>query len=538
MSQLALARCYRPRLFQEVVGQEAVLRALINALNTQRLHHAYLFSGTRGVGKTTLARILAKSLNCEEGISSTPCLVCPSCVAIDEGRFPDLLEVDAASRTKVEDTRELLDNVQYLPTRGRFKIYLIDEVHMLSGHSFNALLKTLEEPPPHVKFLLATTDPQKLPVTILSRCLQFHLRPLPIDKITAHLAHVLRAEKAQFEEEALLELARAAEGSMRDALSLLDQALAYGNGKVESQAVQAMLGSSQKTALIALLEALALGKGGLLLAEVKGLAERALDFGSVLREFLTLIHQVALAQTLPEGVDDLWFDKEAIFRLAKMTSSEEIQLYYQIGLMGQRDLPFAPSPKMGFEMTLLRMLAFQPARHAKDVPFSPVFATEATEAVPVAEVSPNASSLDQEKTVPDTSFKVEISTLETDWHQLVPQLKLTGLVKVLAEHCTVLEWTTEKIHLTLAVSQKPLLNKRHQERLGEALNHYFGKVFLLNITVGETNGETVAVRQQRIKNETEETIQKEITDDPAIQKLMQTFNAKIENITLKQPKEE
>ncbi|MCC6075482.1 DNA polymerase III subunit gamma/tau [Pseudomonas sp. GCM10022188] len=365
MSYQVLARKWRPRSFREMVGQTHVLKALINALDNQRLHHAYLFTGTRGVGKTTIARILAKCLNCEQGVSSTPCGQCSVCREIDEGRFVDLIEVDAASRTKVEDTRELLDNVQYAPTRGRYKVYLIDEVHMLSTHSFNALLKTLEEPPPHVKFLLATTDPQKLPVTILSRCLQFSLKNMPPERVVEHLTHVLSAERIPFEEDALWLLGRAADGSMRDAMSLTDQAIAFGEGKVLAADVRAMLGTLDHGQVYGVLQALLAGDARALLDAVRQLAEQGPDWAGVLAELLNVLHRVAIAQVLPEAVDNGQGDRERVLELAHALPAEDVQFYYQMGLIGRRDLPLAPDPRSGFEMVLLRMLAFRPADTAK-----------------------------------------------------------------------------------------------------------------------------------------------------------------------------
>ncbi|WP_369959425.1 DNA polymerase III subunit gamma/tau [Pseudomonas benzenivorans] len=361
MSYQVLARKWRPRSFREMVGQTHVLKALINALDSQRLHHAYLFTGTRGVGKTTIARIIAKCLNCENGISSTPCGVCSVCKEIDEGRFVDLIEVDAASRTKVEDTRELLDNVQYSPSRGRFKVYLIDEVHMLSSHSFNALLKTLEEPPPHVKFLLATTDPQKLPVTILSRCLQFSLKNMPPERVVEHLSHVLAAESIPYEEGALWLLGRAADGSMRDAMSLTDQAIAFGEGKVLAADVRAMLGTLDHGQVYGVLHALLEGDARALIDAVRHLAEQGPDWNGVLAEMLNVLHRVAIAQALPEAVDNGQGDRERVLALAQALPAEDVQFYYQMGLIGRRDLPLAPDPRSGFEMVLLRMLAFRPA---------------------------------------------------------------------------------------------------------------------------------------------------------------------------------
>lgn len=362
MSYEVLARKWRPASFATMVGQEHVLRALIHALEADRLHHAYLFTGTRGVGKTTVARILARCLNCEKGVTAEPCGTCSSCVEIAEGRFVDLIEVDAASRTKVEDTRELLENVQYAPIRGRYKVYLIDEVHMLSTASFNALLKTLEEPPPHVKFLLATTDPKKLPVTVLSRCLQFHLKNLVPERIVGHLEHVLGEEGVAFDAGALRAIARAADGSMRDALSLTDQAVAHGGGSLAAAEVALMLGTIDQDALKRILEALAALDGPGLLACVDDLAEHAADFAQVLRDLMSALHQVAVVQAIPEAAPaaEPGALAGAVADAATRLSSEDVQLYYQIALTGIRDLAFAPDPRTGFEMTLLRMLAFRP----------------------------------------------------------------------------------------------------------------------------------------------------------------------------------
>ncbi|TVV43941.1 DNA polymerase III subunit gamma/tau [Thalassolituus sp. C2-1] len=361
MSYQVLARKWRPRFFDEMVGQEHVLKALINALNEQRLHHAYLFTGTRGVGKTTIARILAKCLNCEQGISARPCGECSACREIAEGRFVDLIEVDAASRTKVEDTRELLDNVQYAPSRGRFKVYLIDEVHMLSTHSFNALLKTLEEPPAHVKFLLATTDPQKLPVTVLSRCLQFSLKNMTPERIVSYLGKVLEAEKIGYEEPALWQLGRAAQGSMRDALSLTDQAIAYGEGLVGEAQVNAMLGTMDRGRLFKMAEVMARADAAEVMNEVAAMAEHGPDYDEVLQGLLTIWHRAALGQVVPDAIENSQGDREAILQLAMAMQPEDLQLYYQIALNGRADLALAPDPRQGFEMILLRMLAFRPA---------------------------------------------------------------------------------------------------------------------------------------------------------------------------------
>lgn len=401
MSYQVLARKWRPRSFREMVGQTHVLKALINALDNQRLHHAYLFTGTRGVGKTTIARIIAKCLNCETGITSTPCGTCSVCREIDEGRFVDLIEIDAASRTKVEDTRELLDNVQYAPSRGRFKVYLIDEVHMLSTHSFNALLKTLEEPPPYVKFILATTDPQKLPATILSRCLQFSLKNMSPERVVEHLSHVLAAENVPFEPDALWLLGRAADGSMRDAMSLTDQAIAFGEGKVLAADVRAMLGSLDHGQVYGVLQALLEGDARALLEAVRNLAEQGPDWAGVLAEMLNVLHRVAIAQALPDAVDNGQGDRERVLALASALPAEDVQFYYQMGLIGRRDLPLAPDPRGGFEMVLLRMLAFRPA-DTDDAPkpvLKPVGISQATAdpatpvAAPAVAVAPPAAAV-------------------------------------------------------------------------------------------------------------------------------------------------
>ena len=388
-----------------MVGQTHVLKALINALDNQRLHHAYLFTGTRGVGKTTIARIIAKCVNCETGITSTPCGECSVCREIDEGRFVDLIEIDAASRTKVEDTRELLDNVQYAPSRGRFKVYLIDEVHMLSSHSFNAMLKTLEEPPPYVKFILATTDPQKLPATILSRCLQFSLKNMTPERVVEHLNHVLGVENVPFEDDALWLLGRAADGSMRDAMSLTDQAIAFGEGKVLAADVRAMLGTLDHGQVYGVLQALLDGDARALLEAVRHLAEQGPDWNGVLAEMLNVLHRVAIAQALPEAVDNGQGDRDRVLALAQALPAEDVQFYYQMGLIGRRDLPLAPELRGGFEMVLLRMLAFRPAgtSDGPDQPLKTVGISQATvdSTQPVAALPPVGAVIGREESPAD-----------------------------------------------------------------------------------------------------------------------------------------
>ncbi|MFA0237545.1 DNA polymerase III subunit gamma/tau [Vibrio sp. 10N.222.55.C7] len=393
MSYLALARKWRPTKFKEVVGQAHVLTALENALSQNRLHHAYLFSGTRGVGKTTIGRLFAKGLNCETGITSTPCGECATCKEIDEGRFVDLLEIDAASRTKVEDTRELLDNVQYKPARGRFKVYLIDEVHMLSRHSFNALLKTLEEPPEYVKFLLATTDPQKLPVTILSRCLQFHLKPISVDNIHEQLDHILEQEDVTSESRALGMIAHAADGSMRDALSLTDQAIALGNGNVVTDTVAHMLGTLDTDQAIHLLEAISSKQPQQAMACIQSLAEKGVEWDGLLNQLATQLHRLAMFQALPSTLDKAQPDAEKLELLSKALSPQDIQLYYQIVLKGREDLPLSPTARVGIEMVVLRMLAFRPAEQAVATAISTQSASPAP--VPAAQAQNVAQSVSQ-----------------------------------------------------------------------------------------------------------------------------------------------
>ncbi len=543
MSYQVLARKWRPRTFPQMVGQEHVLRALINALDNDRLHHAFLFTGTRGVGKTSVARLLAKSINCEEGMSSSPCGVCSACREIDEGRFVDLIEVDAASRTKVEDTRELLENVQYAPTRGRYKVYLIDEVHMLSGHSFNALLKTLEEPPPHVKFLLATTDPQKLPVTILSRCLQFNLKRLPLEQIRDHLAHILKEEGIEAEAAALTELSRAADGSMRDALSLLDQAIAYGGGKVTQAEVREMLGSIDRDRVNKLLGHLASGDGEGLMNEVAQLAEQSPDFASVLEELNALLHRVALAQRVPQAIDDSLGDREVLMALAAQLTPEQVQLWYQIGIMGRRDLPLAPEPRSGFEMVLLRMLAFQPAggehvsapavqRKSTATASSAKQAAPQQNEVPVTESAPqpaqpvahDAPPLQQEAAAPQVSSINDAAA----WASLVAKLPLTGMTRQLAEHAALVRHEGNTLELALAPGFDNLLNPKWEQGLQQALDMYFGKSVKLSI-----KSETVpTATPQQLREEQQSARQQEaeqsISNDPALQSLLDHFDGEVE----------
>ncbi len=540
MTHQVLARKWRPRTFDELAGQDHVRRALVNGLDHGRIHHAYLFTGTRGVGKTTLARILAKCLNCEaNGISSLPCGQCHACTAIDDGRFVDLIEVDAASRTKVEDTRELLDNVQYAPSQARYKIYIVDEVHMLSGHSFNALLKTLEEPPDHVKFLLATTDPHKLPVTILSRCLQFNLKHLPVTLIASQLQGIIEAEGMAADEAAVRRLARAADGSVRDGLSLLDQALAFGGGqRLADEAVRDMLGTMDQGQLFALLEAAAGGDGPALLAAVSRMAEHACDFSEALSDMLSILHQVAVAQTAPEALDPEAPEHDRIRQLAATISPEACQLFYDIAVQGRRDLALAPDPRTGFEMTVLRLLAFRPAE-AEDGAALPTSGATAGDA-PAADPATDAAGLDDrsgeatadqtdddEARPPDPAAAPE-TPAELPWSQVVAKLELTGMARGLADHCFVIEWQGERVTLGLASSHEHLLNQSMQERLEAALRAYYGDGLQLAIELrDQAEVETPAVVNERVSAERQAAAERAINEDPQVNAIKEAFDAEV-----------
>jgi DNA polymerase III subunit gamma/tau len=543
MSYQVLARKWRPRNFSEMVGQEHVLRALINALDNDRLHHAFLFTGTRGVGKTTIARILAKSLNCEKGVSSTPCGQCSACTEIDEGRFIDLIEVDAASRTKVDETRELLENVQYTPSRGRYKVYLIDEVHMFSNHSFNALLKTLEEPPPHVKFLLATTDPQKLPVTILSRCLQFNLKRLPLALIAQHLGRILTDEGITQEPAALTLLARGADGSVRDALSLLDQAIAFGSGKVLADDVRSMLGTIEQTHIHDLITALADGDAAAVLARIEQLAEFTPDFAGVLGELLATLQRVAVAQAVPDAFDDSYGDREQILLHAQRIAAEDLQLFYQIGLIGRRDLPLAPDPRGGFEMIMLRMLAFRPAA-AGAVMVSPAAGRPAAASVKpaaprAAARPPEAGAVAPQSTVaavpaaPQAKAVAAPVPTQNDWAAIVAILNLRGIAQQLAANCALQKRDADAIHLTLDAAHSQLHSKQQEERLQQALQEHFGKPLRLVLQVGAPDNETPAQRAAREAAERQQAAQQAIEQDPGVRALQDAFNARIQPDTVR-----
>ncbi len=538
MSYTVLARKWRPKRFAEVVGQQHVVQALVNSLAAERLHHAYLFAGTRGVGKTTVARILAKALNCTNGIVAEPCGTCEACVAIDEGRFVDLLEVDAASRTRVDDTRELLDNVQYAPTHGRYKIYLIDEVHMLSNHSFNALLKTLEEPPPHVMFLLATTDPQKLPVTVLSRCLQFNLKRLTPTQIQEQLQKICVAEEVEAEEEGLKALAKGAEGSMRDALSLLDQAIAFGGGQVQREAVEAMLGTIDRFHLIKLLDGLAAGDGSALMNEVAELDEQAPNYSFVLDGLMGALQRIAVIQLV--GSESASDDDEALVRLTGEMSPEDVQLYYQIALQGRRDLAASADWRSAFEMTLLRMLAFRPAAAGE-----PDRATTAPKSNPKPKKpkSADAPTRPRRGAVRDEGSATAIPQAQTRdtsrapsdeaaWAGLLIEADVRGAARQLAESCAVVEQTDSRIDLVVAEDRSNLNTDQVRGRLEAVLAEHLGRPVKVTITPGTPPVPTPADQRKASETQRMRQAREAIEGDPAVKGFQDAFDAVVEADTI------
>ena len=532
MSYKVLAVKWRPRRFETLVGQADVVRALVNSLTAGRLHHAYLFSGTRGVGKTTIARILAKALNCEKGVSAEPCGECGACVGIDEGRFVDLIEVDAASRTRVDDTRELLENVQYMPTRGRFKVYLIDEVHMLSTHSFNALLKTLEEPPPHVKFLFATTDPQKLPVTVLSRCLQFNLKKLPPALIQEQLERIAASEGIGAEAEGLKAIAKSAEGSMRDALSLLDQAIAFGGGAITAGEVGQMLGSIDRDQVARILDALAAGDGAALLSQVDRLDEQGVDFAAVLDEIMGALQRVAVAQLVGgRAVADDDVDWQG---LAASLEPEDVQLYYQIALGGRRDIAVCRDERMSFEMTLLRMLAFRPAEAGAERA-GPRREREAVAAAPrpARPPAPAASAPAAAASAPAASAAAAARTARaeapiTDWPALVRAAGLRGAVRNLADHCELASAAGGRLELVLLREKANFNTGQLRQRLEQALAAHLGRELSLRIAVGDPPRATPAEVRRASEDERMRETREAIERDPNIRAVQAAFDAVLE----------
>lgn len=557
---LALARKYRPRNFSELMGQEHVVRALSHALDTGRLHQAYLLTGTRGVGKTTIARILAKTLNCETGVTATPCGVCQTCQDIDAGRFPDLIELDAASNTGVDNMREIIDNARYAPTAGRYKVYLIDEVHMLSKSAFNSMLKTLEEPPEHVKFVLATTDPQKIPVTVLSRCLQFALKQFPPERVAEQLHKVLTAEQVPFDAPALRLIGEAAQGSMRDALSITDQAIAFGHGKVDEQQVRQMLGNVDRDFVWRVLDAVVARDATALNVEVERCFEHGLAADDALAQLARALQRIALAQPVPASVDAADPDAPHIQRLAKALSAEEVQLHYQIALHGRDDLRLAPDEQTALMMTFLRLLAFAPSNGAEParepapvnviqtnsplaprgrgavgegVGASPYPASRASPQSPspqpsttggegvsrvpgsaassnphVAATSPIASSSDA---APQRDF-------DGDWLKLVSLLPLAAMARELARHSVLASWDKGLFKLALPQDKRPLATQK--ERLAGTLSEYFGRAIKLEIELTDNVGESVAVRDNRVRDEKQAAAEAAFMADPAVQVLL------------------
>src|SRR5690348_8060535 len=542
MSYQVLARKWRPRKFAELVGQEHVVRALTNALDTGRMHHAYLFTGTRGVGKTTIARIFAKSLNCERGESADPCGECAVCTAVDEGRFVDLLEIDAASNTGVDDVREVIENAQYAPSRGRFKVYLVDEVHMLSKPAFNALLKTLEEPPPHVKFLLATTDPQKLPVTVLSRCLKFNLKRLLPEQIAGQMRHILGAENIAYEDAAIEELARGADGSLRDGLSLLDQAIAYGGGALKADDVRTMLGSVARGQVLGVLDALADGDGTRLLAECAQIASYSPDFGGVLDDLAAVLHRLQLIQLIPGyRLDEEGADGEALHALAARIAPEDVQLYYQIAIGGRRDLALAPDARTGFEMALLRMLAFRPGEAGEAVrgertappAQAPRPAATAPRSAPAVHAPP-ASRTQPASAAAAPAAPASRVPVATDarglprWDALIEQAGLRGPLGQLAQNAALRErdgntlvLALQPAHMHLAV--EPMVGQM-ADRIGDVLGE---RIKLRFVADSQGASETPAARAASARESAQSAAEQAIEEDPLVQSLKREFGARV-----------
>ncbi len=523
LSHQVLARKWRPKNFDQVAGQQVALTALRHALEHQRLHHAYLFSGTRGVGKTTIGRILAKCLSCEQGISPTPCETCANCQQIDQGRFIDLIEIDAASNTKVEDTRELLDNVQYAPTQGRYKIYLIDEVHMLSNHSFNALLKTLEEPPEHVKFLLATTDPQKLPITVLSRCLQFNLPPISVDIIEQQLTHILQAEKINSEQTAIALIAKAANGSLRDALSLLDQAIAFGDGQLHFVTCQDMLGTIDQQTIIALATAILMQDSPQAFNHIHQLLAQGKDAAKVLATLAELFVQLAIYQQhSTSGHRD--FNPEILAKLAAITNAQTLQLLYQITITSQRDLPLAPDNKTGLEMAMLRLLAFIPQGSK---PYRSSKAKNNT----AGSVEPIQKTKQLTKKTVNTPIATPPNIKADDWHTILSQLPATGLLKQMAFHCTLLTQNQHSVELVIDRQHANMVNERNKQQLSQLLSTHFARTIKVNIqteATAPTEALSPAAHQEAIQKTQQQHAEDSIKNDPHVRFMQAEFDAIIE----------
>lgn len=531
MAYLVLARKWRPRKFSELVGQDHVVRALINALDRDQLHHAYLFAGTRGVGKTTIARIFAKALNCEQGVSSTPCGECTSCLEIDEGRFIDLIEVDAASNRKVEETRELLDNVQYSPARGRYKVYLIDEIHMLSKHSFNALLKTLEEPPPHVKFLLATTEPQKLPITVISRCLQFNLKRLPVALIEERLKLIAKEEKIQAEAGGLRLLADAADGSMRDALSLMDQVIAFGDNDITEADTRLMLGTIPREQVLRLLYLLANKDGPGLLAHIAVMDELTPDYSSVLDELLGLLKTLALAQVVPEAAAGA----EGVAELTGLIAPEDVQLFYDIGVKGRVSVVQLPDPRAAFEMLMVRMLVFSPVADSEPgdgriIPVGESAAVAGTAKVVADDASGGKQAVDwQDEPKVRAVGQAADELAHEDWAALVGKLPISGATRQLASNCELERQEAGAVWLRLAPEAASMLTDQLKKRLQKSLADYFARDLKLHIKTGETRSETLAGRKGREAIEKQRAAEKSIASDPNVRAMQDAFGASVQD---------
>ena len=525
-----LARKWRPRSFLELTGQEHVVKALTNALEQNRLHHAYLLTGTRGVGKTTIARIFAKALNCETGVTANPCGTCSACTSIDSGHFVDLIELDAASNTQVDNMRELLENALYAPTSARYKIYIIDEVHMLSKSAFNAMLKTLEEPPAHVKFVLATTDPQKIPVTVLSRCLQFNLKQIPQTQIVTHLKNILAQEQISSDSVSLQLLARAAQGSMRDALSILDQAIAFGQGKVDETVVREMLGAIDQNYLYDLLDALAQHDGPKLLSIADDMEARSLTFDTALQDLAALLHRVALAQTAPQAISEEALDRERIIALARIFTPDDIQLFYQIALHGRNDLSLSPDEYAGFTMTLMRMLTFMPEDESNgDGNEKRHMVSQRLQDGDTKSHSPEIAEIKAEG-LDKTTFSNQSSP---DWPSLVDQLSLKGMTKMLAQHSEARVFSADKIELCVPEIHKHLLDKQYQDKIREAIDTYFGKPIELKFLIGSVSGQTPMALQQQKEQAKQSAAVAAIETDPVVQQLVEDFDAKIIDSSIK-----
>jgi DNA polymerase III subunit gamma/tau len=539
MSYQVLARKYRPRSFDTLVGQAHVVQALKNALDQKRLHHAYLFTGTRGVGKTTLARILAKALNCENGISSSPCGTCSACMEIDQGRYVDLIEVDAASNTQVDNMRDLLDNAQYAPTQGQFKIYIIDEVHMLSKSAFNAMLKTLEEPPEHVKFILATTDPQKVPVTVLSRCLQFNLKQMPSASISEYMEKILKEEAINYEINAIYLIAKAANGSMRDALSILDQGIAYCGGTIEEATIKKMLGAIDQSYLFNLIQAVIDQDGQKVIEIAKHMDERNLSFEAALNDLANLIQIISVTQAIPESLEVSYLDRDQVIALSKKISAEQLQLLYQITILGRRDLYLAPDEYAGFTMTLLRMLSFAPqdAVIAKNPAIAKNDVAHSATKMESAAISKDVSSetfeikkkieitheIDED--ISDKEISKEAVPFNGNWRELVDQLKL-GLVKALAQQSELVSFKNNEIILSIADEHKHLLNEAYQKKLELSLSEHFSQRIKLVILQKGANNSPLKQKQEERSTLMKDT-ENAILQDQFVKSLLTEFNAEI-----------